>query len=73
MLEAADTDTSDEEEIRNTVGNIPMEWYDELAHVGYDIEGKKIPKPLSAGGDEVRSGGVATSVNIDSFCGLLYS
>ena len=53
LLEAADTDTSDEEEIRNTVGNIPLEWYDELAHLGYDIEGKRIPKPLSAGGDEV--------------------
>lgn len=47
------TDTSDEEEIRNTVGNIPLEWYDEYSHCGYDIEGKKIPKPLSAGKDEV--------------------
>lgn len=56
LLEAADTDTSDEEEIRNTVGNIPMEWYDELAHLGYDIDGKKILKPLSAGGDEVSTG-----------------
>lgn len=57
LLEAADTDTSDEEEIRNTVGNIPMEWYDELAHLGYDIDGKMIPKPLTAGGDEVRGHG----------------
>lgn len=28
----------------NTVGNIPMEWYDDLPHIGYDLEGKKIIK-----------------------------
>lgn len=38
-------DSSDEEEIRNTVGNIPMEWYKEYDHIGYDQEGKKILKP----------------------------
>ena len=62
LLEAADTDTSDEEEIRNTIGNIPMEWYDELAHLGYDIEGKRIPKPLTAGGDEVRGEGIIVCI-----------
>lgn len=49
------TDTSDEEEIRNTKGNIPLEWYDELSHFGYDIEGKKISKPTSSDKDEVKS------------------
>jgi len=39
-----DIDTSDEEDIRNTVGNIPMEWYDEYQHIGYDLAGKKIGK-----------------------------
>ena len=38
-------DTSDEEDIRNTVGNIPMHWYDEYKHIGYDWEAKKITKP----------------------------
>lgn len=51
-LEAADTDTSDEEEIRNTIGNIPLEWYDDLQHIGYDIDGEKITKSLDKG-DEV--------------------
>lgn len=32
--EYADHDTSDEEDIRNTVGNIPMNWYDEYKHLG---------------------------------------
>lgn len=39
-------DTSDEEDIRNTVGNIPMEWYQDYPHIGYDLEGKKIYKPV---------------------------
>ncbi|XP_036001305.1 ribosome biogenesis protein bop1 [Fundulus heteroclitus] len=41
-----DHDTSDEEDIRNTVGNIPMEWYKDFPHVGYDLDGKKIFKPI---------------------------
>lgn len=38
-------DTSDEEDIRNTVGNIPKNWYDEYSHLGYDWDGKQILKP----------------------------
>ncbi|XP_041932781.1 ribosome biogenesis protein bop1 [Alosa sapidissima] len=41
-----DEDTSDEEDIRNTVGNIPMEWYKDYPHIGYDLDGKKIFKPI---------------------------
>lgn len=39
-------DTSDEEDIRNTVGNVPLAWYDDFPHVGYDLDGKRIYKPL---------------------------
>uniref|UniRef100_T1J4W3 Ribosome biogenesis protein BOP1 homolog n=1 Tax=Strigamia maritima TaxID=126957 RepID=T1J4W3_STRMM len=42
-----DFDSSDEEDIRNTVGNIPMEWYNELTHIGYDWDGNKIMKPIT--------------------------
>ncbi|KAG9472872.1 hypothetical protein GDO78_016067 [Eleutherodactylus coqui] len=34
------------QDIRNTVGNIPMEWYKDFPHIGYDLDGKKIFKPL---------------------------
>ncbi|XP_033849718.1 ribosome biogenesis protein bop1 isoform X2 [Acipenser ruthenus] len=34
------------EDIRNTVGNIPMEWYKDYPHIGYDLDGKKIFKPI---------------------------
>lgn len=40
-----ENDSSDEEDIRNTVGNIPMQWYDEYPHIGYDWDGKRILKP----------------------------
>lgn len=43
--EYAAGDTSDEEDIRNTVGNIPMHWYDEYKHIGYDWEGNRLIKP----------------------------
>uniref|UniRef100_A0A8D2IVH3 Ribosome biogenesis protein BOP1 n=1 Tax=Varanus komodoensis TaxID=61221 RepID=A0A8D2IVH3_VARKO len=33
-------------DIRNTVGNIPMEWYQDFPHIGYDLHGKKIFKPI---------------------------
>ncbi|KZS02143.1 Ribosome biogenesis protein BOP1, partial [Daphnia magna] len=44
-------DSSDEEDLRNTVGNIPMNWYNEYPHIGYDLEGKPILKPKR--GDEI--------------------
>ncbi|GAA6104972.1 ribosome biogenesis protein bop1 [Tachysurus ichikawai] len=33
-------------DIRNTVGNIPMDWYKDYPHIGYDLDGKKIIKPI---------------------------
>lgn len=33
------------QDIRNTVGNIPMEWYKNYKHIGYDVEGRKLVKP----------------------------
>eukprot|EP00092_Neocalanus_flemingeri_P020014 GFUD01021674.1.p1 GENE.GFUD01021674.1~~GFUD01021674.1.p1 ORF type:complete len:737 (-),score=262.84 GFUD01021674.1:103-2313(-) len=44
-------DSSDEEDIRNTIGNIPVNWYDEYGHIGYDLDGAKIRKPKR--GDEL--------------------
>ncbi|KAH9894299.1 BOP1NT-domain-containing protein [Cubamyces lactineus] len=45
-----DSDSSTED-TPNRVGNIPMHWYDDLPHVGYDINGKKVLRP--ARGDEL--------------------
>ncbi|CAH0755058.1 unnamed protein product [Diatraea saccharalis] len=38
-------DTSDEEDRRNTTGEVPRWWYDEYPHVGYDLDGRRIMKP----------------------------
>ncbi|XP_037950233.1 ribosome biogenesis protein BOP1 homolog [Teleopsis dalmanni] len=51
LPEYENSDTSDEEDIRNTVGNIPMHWYDEYKHIGYDWDGRKIVKPPK--GDQI--------------------
>lgn len=36
---------SEADENANTIGNIPMSFYDEYPHIGYDINGKKIMRP----------------------------
>ena len=32
-------DSSDEEDVRNTIGNVPTNWYDEYKHIGYNVDG----------------------------------
>lgn len=39
-----DSDDSDVENF-NTIGNIPISAYDEMPHIGYDINGKRIMRP----------------------------
>ena len=36
---------SEADENANTIGNIPLTFYDEYPHIGYDINGKKIMRP----------------------------
>ncbi|KAJ4472272.1 NUC169 domain-containing protein [Lentinula aciculospora] len=45
-----DSDSSTED-APNRVGDIPMHWYDDLPHVGYDMDGKRVLK--AARGDEL--------------------
>lgn len=45
-----DSDSSTED-APNRIGNVPLEWYDDLPHIGYDIEGRKVMRP--AKGDEL--------------------
>lgn len=39
------------QDARNTIGNIPVEWYNEYPHIGYNLDGKRILKPATT--DEV--------------------
>ncbi|KAJ1884650.1 Ribosome biogenesis protein erb1, partial [Kickxella alabastrina] len=41
------SDSSTDEPV-NTIGNVPIEWYEDYPHIGYDIDGKRIMKPATA-------------------------
>ncbi|MED6143148.1 Ribosome biogenesis protein 1 [Stylosanthes scabra] len=44
-LHHEESDSSEDEVApRNTVGDVPLHWYDDEPHIGYDIKGKKIKK-----------------------------
>ena len=40
----ADDLSSDDEEGGNTIGRVPLHWYDGFDHIGYDVTGNKIGK-----------------------------
>lgn len=40
-----DSDDSDAPETTNTIGNIPLSFYDSFPHIGYNIDGKKVVRP----------------------------
>ncbi|KAK4147689.1 NUC169 domain-containing protein [Dichotomopilus funicola] len=48
-----DSDDSDAKGPVNTIGNIPLSFYDSYPHIGYDINGKKIMRPAT--GDALQS------------------
>lgn len=50
-IEAGYGSESSTEDNPNTIGNVPIEWYDDLPHIGYDVDGRKIFRP--AKGDEL--------------------
>jgi ribosome biogenesis protein ERB1 len=48
------SDDEDDEGNMNRIGRVPLHWYDEYDHIGYDAFGKKVIKSSSAnGGDRV--------------------
>ena len=40
-----DSDDSEAPPITNTIGNIPLSFYDSYPHIGYNIDGKKVARP----------------------------
>jgi ribosome biogenesis protein ERB1 len=42
-----DSDDTDAQGPTNTIGNIPLTFYDSYPHIGYDINGKKIMRPAT--------------------------
>eukprot|EP01113_Clastostelium_recurvatum_P032475 TRINITY_DN4180_c0_g1_i5.p1 TRINITY_DN4180_c0_g1~~TRINITY_DN4180_c0_g1_i5.p1 ORF type:complete len:1068 (-),score=304.60 TRINITY_DN4180_c0_g1_i5:88-3252(-) len=48
-----DEDSSEDESIVNTVGNIPLEWYNEYDHIGYDRDGNKLMRNTELSQDKL--------------------
>ena len=42
-----DSDDTDANEPANTIGDIPLSFYDSYPHIGYDINGKRIMRPAT--------------------------
>ena len=42
--------SSDDEEAINTIGNVPLHWYEEHDHIGYTLDGKKLQKATRGDG-----------------------
>jgi len=40
-----DSEDSENERTLTTFGNIPIEWYDDYNHLGYDLDGNPVEKP----------------------------
>lgn len=36
--------SSDDEAGGNAIGRVPLHWYDEFEHLGYDVHGRKVLK-----------------------------
>ena len=40
----ASDSSEDERPNRNTIGAVPLEWYQDEEHIGYDVDGQKLEK-----------------------------
>ncbi|KAI6174986.1 Ribosome biogenesis protein BOP1-like protein [Aphelenchoides bicaudatus] len=45
---AQEFDSDEEADLRNTIGNVPIQWYEDYDHIGYDLRGDQIEKPEGA-------------------------
>ncbi|KAJ2673526.1 Ribosome biogenesis protein erb1 [Coemansia sp. RSA 1085] len=48
QIDAGYASDSSTEEPANTIGNVPIEWYEDYPHIGYDVDGKRIMRPATS-------------------------
>ncbi|KAJ1992393.1 Ribosome biogenesis protein erb1 [Coemansia spiralis] len=48
QIDAGYASDSSTEEPANTIGSVPIEWYEDYSHIGYDLDGKRIMRPATA-------------------------
>ena len=51
-MDVADLSSDDDEADRNTVGNVPLRWYEDYKHIGYGLDGKRIARSSRGDGLE---------------------
>mmetsp|Transcript_29615 Transcript_29615/g.68880 ORF Transcript_29615/g.68880 Transcript_29615/m.68880 type:complete len:764 (+) Transcript_29615:52-2343(+) len=49
LIDDGSSDDSEDDAPRNRIGNVPLRWYEDEDHVGYDIAGEKIMRTLKEG------------------------
>jgi ribosome biogenesis protein ERB1 len=40
-----DSEDSENERTLHTIGDVPLKWYEDMDHIGYDLEGEKVARP----------------------------
>jgi ribosome biogenesis protein ERB1 len=50
LAEHVDDLSSDDEEVKNTIGYVPIEWYKDYDHIGYDLAGEQVVRKARADG-----------------------
>ena len=45
--------SSDDEEAGNAIGRVPLRWYEDYEHIGYDVHGKQVAKRAAQSGLDV--------------------
>lgn len=49
LVDNGSSDDSEDDAPRNRIGNVPLDWYKDEDHVGYDLAGEKIMRTLTVG------------------------
>lgn len=47
LVDDGSSDDSEDDAPRNRIGNVPLEWYKDEEHVGYDVAGERIMRTIS--------------------------
>ena len=57
--------SSDDEKPGNTIGRVPLRWYEDYDHIGYDVHGNKLARNVSANGTGTGSMAAALAAKDD--------
>lgn len=57
------SDDEDEDGTSNRIGRVPLHWYDEYDHIGYDGKGEKVIKSASRSGGDLLDQAIRNSEN----------